>query len=241
MAGGRDEEAYEAALQKQAALRAALVQFMDEHDVAALAYPTMRQEVALIDAAPVGSSCQMAAHSGLPAISAPAGFTPRNLPVGIELMGRPFDDARLVAFAYALEQATSPRAAPHRTPPLVEGRAPAPVRFSVSGDAGFAGRVSAVRLEASFALDAPEGTLEYVISTTGVAATDLHAIVLQRRGSGQRPNAVVHRFAGPGHTGADGALDLTAKMLDDVLAGRLELALYTADEPLGAVRLPLQP
>ena len=40
---------------------------------------------------------------------------------------------------------------------------------------------------------------------------------------------------------AEGTLALSAADLDDLLAGRLELALYTADRPLGAVRLTLTP
>ncbi len=43
--------------------------------------------------------------SGQPAISAPAGFTPDGLPIGYQLMGRPFDEATLYRIAYAYEQA----------------------------------------------------------------------------------------------------------------------------------------
>ena len=42
--------------------------------------------------------------TGLPAISVPAGFTPARLPVGIQLMGRPFDEATLFRLADAYEQ-----------------------------------------------------------------------------------------------------------------------------------------
>ena len=42
--------------------------------------------------------------SGQPAISAPGGFTPEGLPVGYQLMGRPFDEATLYRIAYAYEQ-----------------------------------------------------------------------------------------------------------------------------------------
>ena len=43
--------------------------------------------------------------SGQPAISAPGGFTPEGLPVGYQLMGRPFDEATLYRIAYTYEQA----------------------------------------------------------------------------------------------------------------------------------------
>ncbi len=43
--------------------------------------------------------------SGQPAISAPGGFTSEGLPIGYQLMGRPFDEATLYRIAYAYEQA----------------------------------------------------------------------------------------------------------------------------------------
>ena len=42
--------------------------------------------------------------TGMPAISVPCGFTPGGLPVGLQLIGRAFDDARVVAAAHAYEQ-----------------------------------------------------------------------------------------------------------------------------------------
>ena len=240
----RDEDEYRDTLERQAMLRTALVDFMDEHRLDAIAYPTLRQEPTLIGAAPVrpvrgGWSCSLAAHSGLPAISAPAGFTEMRLPVGIEFLGRPFDDARLVSLAYALEQATTPRRPPHRTPALVEGRVPEALRFSASGEADGVGRETGARLDASFSLDLPGGKLDYVIVTSGVPDEGVHAIVFQRRG-GAGPDAIVHRVSGPGRASAEGRLELTARMLDDLLNNHLELSLYTADAPLGAIRLPLR-
>ena len=44
--------------------------------------------------------------SGQPAISAPAGFTPEGLPIGYQLMGRPFDESTLYRVAYAYEKAS---------------------------------------------------------------------------------------------------------------------------------------
>ena len=237
----RDEEEYAEALERQGALRAAIIDFLDEQDLDAIAYPTLRRDPALIGSPPVGGTCSLSAQSGLPAISAPAGFTRTGMPTGVELIGRPFDDARLVSFAYALERAIQPRRAPSRTPPLVDGRAPAPLRFSVAGDGGWAGQPAAPRLEGSFSLDLPRGVLRYVVSTSGVGPADVHAIVLQRRGSGTRPNAVVRRLSGPGYASAEGTLPLSAAHLDDLLAGRIEIALYTAERPRGAVQLALTP
>ncbi|PIQ85866.1 MAG: Asp-tRNA(Asn)/Glu-tRNA(Gln) amidotransferase GatCAB subunit A [Candidatus Omnitrophica bacterium CG11_big_fil_rev_8_21_14_0_20_45_26] len=44
--------------------------------------------------------------AGNPAISIPGGFTNRDLPIGIQLIGKPFDEATLLSTAYAFEQAT---------------------------------------------------------------------------------------------------------------------------------------
>ena len=44
--------------------------------------------------------------TGLPAISVPCGFSPDRLPIGLQLTGRPFDEAGLLGVAHAYEQAT---------------------------------------------------------------------------------------------------------------------------------------
>ncbi len=44
--------------------------------------------------------------AGLPAMSVPCGFTKHELPVGLHLMGRHFDEATLLKTAYSFEQAT---------------------------------------------------------------------------------------------------------------------------------------
>ena len=43
--------------------------------------------------------------AGLPAISIPCGFTGGGLPIGLQLIGRPFDEAGLLAIARHYEQA----------------------------------------------------------------------------------------------------------------------------------------
>ena len=51
---------------------------------------------------------------GLCAVSVPCGFTPDGLPVGLQLIGKPFDEARILRLAHAYEQATDWHP---RTPP----------------------------------------------------------------------------------------------------------------------------
>ncbi len=43
--------------------------------------------------------------TGLPAISVPCGFTRDGLPVGLQFMGRAFDESTLLRIAFAYEQA----------------------------------------------------------------------------------------------------------------------------------------
>lgn len=57
--------------------------------------------------------------TGLPAITVPCGFTRAGLPIGIQFIGRPFDEARLLQVAYAYEAVSPSRG---RRPDLVDGR-----------------------------------------------------------------------------------------------------------------------
>jgi Asp-tRNA(Asn)/Glu-tRNA(Gln) amidotransferase A subunit family amidase len=65
-----------------------------------------------------GSNRTLASVMAFPAISVPAGFTPDGMPVGLEFMARPFDDAKLLQYAYAYEHATRHRKPPSTTPRL---------------------------------------------------------------------------------------------------------------------------
>lgn len=51
-------------------------------------------------------SCYQISVTELPAISVPSGFTDDGLPVGLQIVGRPFDDLGVLQLAHAFEQAT---------------------------------------------------------------------------------------------------------------------------------------
>jgi aspartyl-tRNA(Asn)/glutamyl-tRNA(Gln) amidotransferase subunit A len=55
--------------------------------------------------------------TGLPAISVPCGFTSSGLPIGVQLIGRAFDEARLLQIAHAYESVSPARG---RRPPIVQ-------------------------------------------------------------------------------------------------------------------------
>ena len=44
--------------------------------------------------------------TGLPAISVPCGFTSNDLPIGLQIVGRPFDESTILHLAYAYERST---------------------------------------------------------------------------------------------------------------------------------------
>ena len=94
---------------------------MNEHDLDALIFPTWANPPRLIGDlnSPHGdNSQQIAPHTGFPAITVPMGFTGNGLPLGLQMVGRQFDEATLIKLAYSYEQATRHRVPPQKTPPL---------------------------------------------------------------------------------------------------------------------------
>lgn len=60
----------------------------------------------------------IASQSWLPAVSLPAGTTETGLPVGLEIMGLPFDEGGVLSAAQAFESVVKGRATPSTTPEL---------------------------------------------------------------------------------------------------------------------------
>ncbi|GGS56845.1 amidase family protein [Actinokineospora fastidiosa] len=90
-----------------------------DNDLDAIVYPTVQQQAAPIGIPQAGNRpCNLAANTGFPALTVPAGFTPDGLPVGVELLGRPFTEPTLLGLGYDYEQATRHRRPPASTPPL---------------------------------------------------------------------------------------------------------------------------
>lgn len=231
--GNGDPAQYARNLARQQVLRTRLIALMDSLGVDVLAYPTSRRRPVFVGDPQPGSTCLLSAVTGLPALSAPAGFTNDGLPVGIEFLGRPRSDVRLVGLAYALEQLGSRRVAPTTTPALVAGRAPAAVvrRHTVAAGAG--------RATTTFVWDAPSNTLRYTVDVRGVAATKLQAVVLRRLDAADQTGApVIHRMAGPGMLHASGSLPLNGRDRAALLRGQLRVGLFVeGGEGEGAVRL----
>jgi Asp-tRNA(Asn)/Glu-tRNA(Gln) amidotransferase A subunit family amidase len=228
-AGTRDSEAYKSALKNREVARDIVIKFLDDNHLDALVYPTVRRKPALIGEPQRGANCQLSAVTGLPALTMPAGFTPDSLPIGIELLGRPFADDRLVGFAYAYEQAMHPRRPPSTTPPLVNGVAPVPAKFTVTTTG------SGVGARGDFRFDPMTRSLEYAVRVSGAAPDRVYAVTLDR-GTADKKGPTLHRLSGPGAGEARGVLKLDAAERGHLLGGRMWLSVYTSDQPTGAVR-----
>jgi Asp-tRNA(Asn)/Glu-tRNA(Gln) amidotransferase A subunit family amidase len=114
---GPDSDACKADAAYREAYGAAVTKAMDDLKLDAFIYPTWSQPPRLIAEPTRGNdgdnSQQFSPTSGFPAISVPMGYT-RNgqLPAGMTIFGRAWDEARLIRLAYGYEQATKHRRKP---------------------------------------------------------------------------------------------------------------------------------
>jgi len=127
-----DDPGYLQVIHKREALRVAVLQAMADHDLDAIVYATFDHQPTPIapdvetnpdpdDGYGWGDNRGLSPATGFPALTVPAGFTSDELPVGLELLGRPFAEETLLALAYAYEQRTGHRRPAPTAPPL-EGR-----------------------------------------------------------------------------------------------------------------------
>jgi Asp-tRNA(Asn)/Glu-tRNA(Gln) amidotransferase A subunit family amidase len=111
--------------------RQVLATMADQH-LDALAYATFDYpppkipadalSTSTLDSAGPGNNRRLSPALGFPAITVPAGFTAEGLPIGLELMGREFDEGLLLKLAYAYEQGTHHRRPPATAPALATAR-----------------------------------------------------------------------------------------------------------------------
>ena len=218
---------------RRVALRAAILGALDSLRLDALVYPTTRQLPAPLGEVPSLISCSLGAHSGFPALAMPAGFTAEGVPIGLELLGRPFSDARLVSLGYAFEQSGSRRMPPATTPPLTAAR---PTAEQVTT------RVTAGGATARAQLTFEAGHVAWDAVVTGVPTADVLGVYLQRADSaGNR--MVLHRLVAPGMTRGTGRGLLRPAERDALRGGRISVRLLTRSVPSGreaAVVLPVK-
>ena len=116
-------------IQHREELRQAVLRMMADLRLDAIVHATFDYPPGKIPAEPLtigdpagvgdlGNNRRLAPLIAFPALSVPAGFTSEGLPIGIEFLGRPFSEGRLLTLGYAFEQATHHRRPPKTTPPL---------------------------------------------------------------------------------------------------------------------------
>jgi Asp-tRNA(Asn)/Glu-tRNA(Gln) amidotransferase A subunit family amidase len=122
---GMNSQAYKDRMLNRDKLRLAVAKFLADNNLDAVLYPHQR-----ILVVPTGSQDQferngtLSNSTGFPAVTFPAGFSaptrsaPLGVPVGAELLGPDYSEARLLAFADAYELAAHVRKPPQSTPSL---------------------------------------------------------------------------------------------------------------------------
>ena len=108
--------------------RNGVVDAMDRHKLDALVFPTMpctasplftnEDPTYVCNVPDPWIAGYLGCVTGFPEVTVPAGMTQHGLPIGISFYGKPYTEPRLIALAYAYEQATQARKIPPTTPPL---------------------------------------------------------------------------------------------------------------------------
>lgn len=123
------EPGFLAILQAREELRRSVLTAMADHDLDALVYATFDHQPTVIapdaltnanteDEYARGNNRFLSPATGFPALTLPAGLTADGLPVGLEMLGRPFTEAALFELGYAYEQGAGRREPPRTTPAL---------------------------------------------------------------------------------------------------------------------------
>lgn len=102
-------------------LQQSVRQLLWEHRLDALVYPTWRnppRRIGDLNSPHGNNSYQLAPPTGFPAITVPMGYVADGLPVGLQFLGDAWTEWKLIALAYAYEQATHHRRPPPTTPSL---------------------------------------------------------------------------------------------------------------------------
>jgi Asp-tRNA(Asn)/Glu-tRNA(Gln) amidotransferase A subunit family amidase len=223
---------YKNRLSAREVLAKAVIDVMDANRLDAIAYPTIRRIAPIVGGAQAGSNAALSANSGLPALTVPAGFTPGGFPVGIELIGRRFAEATLLALAFDFEQSTH-----HRRPPSLSSSTVEPprvsdgVRLFVKATGARSVPPSNVAFEATGAFTFEESTrrLGYEIRVTG-SRDDAAGVYVHRRATRQNGGVayVLARSAAPQ---ISGTITLTDAEVADLKAGKFDLSVLSKKSP----------
>ncbi len=124
-----DEAAYGTVMRSREALRIAMLRLMADQRLDAIIYATYDAPPSVIAADVLtnprpndgygrGDNRGLSPTLAWPAITVPMGFTLDGLPAGLEMLGRPWSEPKLLGYAFAYEQATRHRRPPATAPAL---------------------------------------------------------------------------------------------------------------------------
>jgi Asp-tRNA(Asn)/Glu-tRNA(Gln) amidotransferase A subunit family amidase len=228
---GRDTEASRRARIKQTAIRHAAEAVLAEHRLTALVYPTIRRKPSRIGETQAPSNCQLSSHSGLPALSVPAGFTDDDVPVGMDLLGGAFKEQDLLSLGFSIEQELRLRRTPFSTPPLIAGMRPRPRvttlsvqtrRVNSTGEGG-------IRAAVNLSYDEALSRLDYVMRIDAAGRDELSAVWIHR-GTPEKPGAARHLMYVPSQS-TSGSVILSAADRKDIASGTMLLRFFVRDHP----------
>lgn len=124
-ANGLEEPDYRERLVRNQRTRRALTSIFAEHKLDALVYPLQKRLVVpLTEPNQADRNGILASVTGFPAITVPAGFSqptataPLGVPVGMDILGKPWSEGRLIELAYGFEQEVQVRKPPSSAPAL---------------------------------------------------------------------------------------------------------------------------
>jgi amidase len=116
--------AYNKRLAERSKLQTQVMKLMAKYRLDALVYPHQKQLVCKVGGSQIERNGVLGSVTGFPSICIQAGFStpsekaPIGVPIGMEILGRPFSEETLIEIAYGFEQATHHRKPPLSAPPL---------------------------------------------------------------------------------------------------------------------------
>ena len=231
---GTNSAAYATAVAQRRRLADTLSAVLAANRLDALAYPTVRTGPNRVDTPQQNPNCEASANSGFPAISMPVGLAADGVPIGLELLGGPLTDARLVSLAYAWERLAQPRTAPLFTPELRQKAAPKPasVRVVIRQDSMVATGI--------FTFNASTGDLQYSVQVAGIPVSQLLVVSLHQSPDSGLAGPAILPLTLPGSLRNLGTVRLQIPARAALHAGHLFITVLTTRYPLGTlkVRIP---
>lgn len=113
-----ESDEYYKRMYKREQVKTEIINLIEKYELDALVYPHQKQLTCSVGGSQNERNGVLASVTGFPSICIPAGFSepsdtaPIGVPIGLELMGRPFSEDVLIEIAYSLEQYSMKRKSP---------------------------------------------------------------------------------------------------------------------------------